>query len=162
MKKKINPLLNITLVVLLATLGFSSCTTKEYYETYEDGAIIETHIFKVFKSPTALERWEWNTNKGRYECILDFGAVDDYIYEEGVIHSAVFVMEDGYETLKSLPYVYTRKDKVSGSIYTETISYDISPGNPYTIAFYIQSDDLKGNDDEQLKDYQFKVSLLWY
>ncbi len=154
--------------VLLCVLAFAGCVKKEYYEGGGgDGAQIATYYFDVLNNPTATNRWHWNEQMKRNECIFDFNALTPYIYEKGVVHASVFhaeqITENGvpvqYETLKSLPFVRSYWDPDQRVYYTETIGYDVAPGNPYTICFYIQTDDLGATG---LQDYKFKVSLLWY
>lgn len=160
----------ITAFVLI--IFTTSCTTEEYYETYEDGAKIETYYFDVSNSTnqTVPNRWVWNQDLNRYECVFDINKVTDYIYEKGVIHAAVFFDEEYvdnnnqtafYETLKSLPFMRTYWDDSHSVFYEETINYDIAPGNPYSICFYVETDN--GSEyGNYLKNLTFKVSLLWY
>lgn len=158
--------------VLLTALLAISCTTEEYYETREDGAKIETYNFDVLNTaePNVNNQWVWNQGMGRYECVFNIDKINDYIYTKGVIHTAVYYEEEyeddkgntgTYETLKSLPFIRTYWDEQDQQFYEETISYDVAPGSPYTICFYLQSSNGVGYG-EYLRDLTFKVSLLWY
>ena len=128
---------------------FSSCTV-------EDSGEIESYYFTVGSG-----QWQWNSTYGRYECYFDFPQLSKRIYEYGSITGSVFVNEQDqrerwYETQKSLPFSQTYTSRQAP--YTETISFDVSPGSPYYVTFYIQASDMQG---VALLTYDFKITLAY-
>ena len=150
------------LLILLITVSFSGCIKKEYYEDYHDHYYNVNGVeLAVYNFTIDINDWVWNTTIQRYECLRSFKEITKDIYENGYVNAQIFVWEeerDGseYETLKPLPFVQSYYDRDNDVTYTETISYDISPGS---ILFSIQSSDLR-DDDRWLIDYDFKVSIM--
>jgi hypothetical protein len=107
--------------------------------------------------------WIYNDIYRRYECLADFPALTEDIYTYSMIHAGVYVYEIGYENgkeeefevLKMLPFVHTYIDR-DGVIYTETISYDVTPGS---VMFQIQTSDLLYPEFYSPR-YEFKVTLM--
>ena len=146
--KKIYHTLKVSLLFLLITVGVSSCEIH-------DGVDLDVHVLTV-----DINDWIWNSNYQRYECAFRFDELTAYIYDEGFVNAQVYIWEkdrgsNEYETLKPLPFVQTY---LTGArvTYTETISYDVSPGS---ILFSIQSSDLSSNS-QYLDRYSFKVSIM--
>ena len=128
------------------------CTCPPYGETTN----LTTLLFTV-----NVDSWWWNPSFGRFEYMFDAPKITNTIYANGLVHAGVFIKEMGtggkeYEVLKMLPFVQTYPDGDTYT-YTETISYDISPGS---IMFTIQCSDLY-TGDEFLQTYEFKVSILY-
>ena len=146
--RKIYHTLKFSLLFLLITVCFTSC---EYHE----GVELDVYNITVYKND-----WVWNSNIRRYECLLRFDEITERVYEKGFVNAQIFIWEENrngnYETLKPLPFVQSYYDPVSRVPYTETISYDVSPGY---ILFSIQLSNL--NDSNQwLEEYSFKVSIM--
>ena len=145
--KKIYHKLKISLLALLIIIGVSGCEIN-------DGVDLDVRVFTVDVSD-----WSWNQNYQRYECMFLFDEITEYIYNEGFINAQVYISEvnrnGNYETLKPLPFVQTYLT-ATRTTYTETISYDVSPGS---ILFSIQSSDLTDNS-QWLNTYSFKVSIM--
>lgn len=145
--------------VLFFAFVLTACTEEKYYSEYYVGAEISTEVIEI-----PVRSWEWNSVYNRYEYVLPYPEIDDYIYEYGVVQASVFVQEEGmyegkpitFETLKTLPFVQSYYSTPTYT-YTETISFDISPGS---ISFYIQASDLS-DTDEYLQTYYFKVSTFY-
>ena len=160
--KKIYRTQKISLLILLITVAFSGCIKKEYYEDYYDQYYTVNGVeLSVYNFTIGINDWKWNTAIQRYECLRDFKEITKDIYEDGYVNAQIFVWEverDGseYETLKPLPFVQSYFDEVTNMPFTETISYDISPGY---ILFSIQLSEL-WSTDEWLIDYDFKVSIM--
>ena len=130
-------------------LLLSSCTVEDYGE-------VETYHFTV-----ANNQWQWNSLYSRYEYTFDFSNMSKMVYENGSITGAVFINEQDsrgrwYETLKPLPFSQTYSS--AQKPYTETISFDVSPGSPYYVTFYIQASDMQG---AALLTYDFKITLAY-
>ena len=162
--KTIHNILKASIFCLIITFGFSGCIKKEYFEDYHDHyhSYYETGVeLTVYNFTIGINDWKWNQIYERYECVLNFKEITEYIYEKGFVNAQVFVWEknrDGseYETLKPLPFVQSYFDEFENIPYTETISYDVSPGY---ILFSIQLSEL-WSTDEWLNDYDFKVSIM--
>ena len=148
--KKTGLLLKIFLIISV-TMCYTSCTVEDCKCSPD----MKTMYFKV-----DFEDWWWNSNFERFEYMFDVPDITNNIYNKGLVHAGVFIIEIGqggkkYEVLKPLPFVQTYAD--GSYTYTETISYDISPGS---ILFNIQASDLYAGD-EFLQTYNFKVSILY-
>lgn len=139
-------------LLLVGAITFSGC------DAFEETAL-ETRVVEV-----RWGDWSWNSIYKRYECVVNYPSITNYVYEKGTVQGALFLLETGYddrgnpvdyEVLKPLPFIETYLDE--GKSYTRTISFDISPR---CITFYIQESDLSDSKDF-LSDYQFKVTLLW-
>jgi len=145
--KRIYHTLKISLLLMLITVGFSSCE-------YNEGVELDVHVLIV-----RFNDWVWNPEIKRYECLFEFDAITEKVYESGFVHAQVFVLEgrgsNKYQTLKPLPFVQSY-EPVGRVPYTETISYDVSPGS---ILFSIQLSDLS-NTYQWLDEYSFKVSIM--
>ena len=164
MMTKIKSTLIAAVIVLGGLLGFSSCTTDEHYEIIEEGAQVKTFFFEVYNAeekPDARDKWYWNNDLGRHECIIDVREITQYIFEEGVLHASLFFDEGNYESLNSLPFIRTYYDNESNEPFEETFGYDIALGESgyYTVCFYIQS----SNGLRYAPPYysQFKLSMVW-
>ena len=146
--KRIYHTLKISLLLMLIAAGFSSC------EINDVGVELDVHILTV-----EINDWEWNPSFRRYECLFIFDEITEDVYLNGFVNAQVFVLEnDGgisYETLKPLPFVQSYFDAARVP-YTETISYDVSPGS---ILFSFQLSDLQ-NNSQWLKRCKFKVSIM--
>ena len=146
--KKIYHTLKFSLLFLLITVGFSSC------EFNEVGVDLDVYNITVYK-----DDWAWNPDIKRYECLFEFNEITENVYKNGFVHAQVFVLEgrgsNTYQTLKPLPFVQSY-EPVGRVPYTETISYDVSPGS---ILFSIQMSDLS-NTYQWLNTYSFKVSIM--
>ena len=154
--KTIYQILKISILFLIITFGFTGCIKREYNEFYEIGVELDVYNINV-----GINDWVWNPTIKRYEYLRGFNQITKNIYEKGFVNAQVFVWEvndDGskYETLKPLPFVQSYYDSIFDVTYTETISYDISPGY---ILFSIQLSDLY-DSDEWLNSYSFKVSII--
>ena len=79
----------------------------------------------------------------------------DYVYEEGIVLGYLFTQVGGIETMTPLPYVLHRQD-AKGNQWTETYTYDVSPGY---VAFYATYNDFKVQEKPATMD--FRVSILW-
>ena len=153
------------LLILLITVSFSGCIKKEYFEDYHEHYydVYETGVeLSVYNFTIDMNDWVWNQIYQRYECVRNFKEITEYIYEKGFVNAQIFVWEeyrDGseYETLKPLPFVQSYFDKVTNMPYTETISYDVSPGY---ILFSIQLSELWDTDEWLADYYDFKVSIM--
>ena len=154
--KKTGLLLKIFLIFSL-TMCFTACTVVEECNC---GKQYIPDLKSLFFT-VDVKDWWWNGNLGRYEFQFNAPDITNNIYENGLVHAGIFIWESGsggnYEVLKSLPYVQSYYDARYDITYTETISYDISPGS---ILFCIQLSDLYSGD-EFLQTYEFKVSLLY-
>jgi len=146
--KRIYHTLRISLLFLFITVGFTSCE-------YQEGVELDVHVLTV-----DFNDWVWNPNYKRYECLFEFDEITERIYEKGFVNAQIFVWEENrgsnYETLKPLPFVQSYYDPSNRVHYTETISYDVSPGY---ILFSIQLSDLY-DGNQWLKTYSFKVSIM--
>lgn len=137
----------LAIVSLFMVVGLTSC--EDYGDTE-----MNTRHFTVH-----LRDWDWNDVYKRYECQIDFSAINRRILDEGEVQGSVYITETGYgnrvrEVIKPLPFVQSYEEgKVT---YTETISFDVSLRN---ITFYIQASDLS-DTDKYLTDYQFKVTIF--
>ena len=162
--KTICHILKISIFCLIITFGFSGCIKKEYFEDYHEHYydVYETGVeLSIYNFTIGINDWIWNSTIKRYECLLKFNEITEYIYEKGFVNAQIFVWEknrDGseYETLKPLPFVQSYYDEVNDVYFTETISYDVSPGH---ILFGIQLSDL-WDSDHRLDEYDFKVSIM--
>ena len=145
--KKIYHKLKISLLALLIIIGVPGCEIN-------NGVDLDVRIFTADVSD-----WSWNSNYQRYECTFIFDEITEYIYNEGFVNAQVYILENNkgneYETLNPLPHVQTYLTGVRLP-YTETISYDVSPGY---ILFSIQASDLTDNR-QMLATYSFKVSII--
>ena len=79
----------------------------------------------------------------------------DYVYEEGIVLGYLFTQVGDIETMTPLPYVLHRQD-AKGNQWTETYTYDVSPGY---VAFYATYNDFKVQEKPATMD--FRVSILW-
>lgn len=146
MKKKL--LYYLFIAIMFPTI-FSSCK-------FEDLGEIKSYHFTATNN-----LWQWNSIYGRYECSFNFPELTKYIYENGTITGSIFINEEDsrgkwYETQKNLPFSQTYT--TAQMPYTETISFDVSPGNPYYVTFYIQASDMQG---VALQTYNFKITLSY-
>jgi len=155
----------MSLVGIFAITGFTGCG-DDITEQYFSGTEIETYFFEVLATnDTKVEnRWKWNQEMGRFECIFDLPALNQKIYEQGLVQAGVFFWEpisdtEGYETLKNLQFERTYWDEDTDQFYTEFMNFDVTL-DPATICFYVQTSNGIGYADF-LKDREFKVSLLW-
>ncbi|MDR2927267.1 MAG: hypothetical protein LBV41_03560 [Cytophagaceae bacterium] len=133
----------ILIPCLLTIIGFTGCTFEE------EAVDIRTYTFTVRRSD-----WRWNRYSNRFDYLCNFPELTGNIYNHGIIDAKVYIMEGTTETLKPLPYVQTYLDE--NYVYTETISYDVSPGE---IMFTVQASDLS-NSDAYLQTLDFKISLM--
>jgi len=153
MKKKI--LIFKLLLVLSLPLFFTGCTVDNCNCGRHIDCKCGYHVGLTTKYFTVNSRqWAWNMAVGRYECAFNIPEITQKIYDEGLVHAGVFITENNFEVLKSLPFVQTYKDNIG--IYTETISYDIAPGS---ILFSIQASDL--SDGLYFDKLEFKVSWVY-
>lgn len=168
--KRVRRLAVLPLMALVVAVSFFGCSDKKYYEEYyvTEGTQILTKFYTIY-----LRDLVWNNEYSRWEYIAAFNELTEEKYEQAVVQAGVFIDEKDYynpnlsnETLKTLPYL--RSYMINGDpddTFTETISYDISPGS---IAFYVQASDLD-NTPPNLNDgmpfntqkYEFKVSIIW-
>ena len=168
--KTINHIFKILVFFLIITLGFTGCTKKEYFDVHEHYYDVHEYYeyyegvkLVVYNITVDVNDWVWNQNFERFEYIVEFDKITEDVYETGFVNAQIFVWEENrdgsvYETLKPLPFVQTYRDqRVSQNYtYTETISYDVSPGY---ILFSIQLSDLY-DSDQWLNTYSFKVSIM--
>ena len=152
--KTIYRILRISIFFLIITFGFTGCIKKEYYEIG-----VELDVYNI---TIDYYDWYWNPSFERYEYVVEFNKITKNVFEKGYVNVQIFVKEknsDGseYVILKPLPFVQTYRDLEDDEYkYTETISYDVSPGD---ILFSIQTSDL-WDGDEWLDTYKFKVSIM--
>lgn len=118
--------------------------------TINDSSKVSTYNFTVRNSD-----WRWNSDLARYEYFFDFPELSYRAYESGIIAGAVFVIENGSETQKSLPYVQTYDSRFGA--YTETVSFDTMYGGNNSIGFYLQASDL---GKPLVATYDFKITLI--
>ena len=165
MKTNLYRKLLIFSILAVASLGFVGCG-DDITEQYFTGTEIKTYYFEVKATDdtNVKDRWKWNPEMGRFECVFDLPALNQKIYEEGIVQAGVFYNEwisdtEYYETLKNLQFERTYWDEETQKFYTEFINFDVAL-DPSTICFYIQTSNGIGYADF-LSDYEFKVSLLW-
>lgn len=141
-------------MLLFVALGTASC------EKDVEGSYFVTEYFTVEAAD-----WIWNDLYQRYEYAFPYNRIDNYVYEQSPVTTGVYVMEDGfddrgrpvrYEVLKPMPFVQSYMESPTVK-YTETISFDISPG---WITFFVQASDLS-DADQYLATYDFKVSVFY-
>ena len=160
--KTIHRTLKISIFFLIIAFGFTGCIKREYIDVHEHyNEYYEGVELIVYNITVGINDWVWNPSIKRYECLLEFSNITNNIYEKGYVNAQIFVWENNnngsqYETLKPLPFVQSYYDDRYDITYTETISYDISPGY---ILFSIQMSDLY-DGDEWLISYSFKVSII--
>ena len=158
MTKKLLNLTKVALLIFSISFLFGSCT-KEYYtnDVYIDNPIVINFVpFTVKKAD-----WKWNPEESRYEYFIAFPELTKHMYDNGVINASIFRIDElnNIEVQTPLPYVkhWLDGNKIS---FTEVISYDISYEDK-SIGFYIQSSKM-APDEEAKKDYEFKVSVIFY
>ena len=167
--KTIRHILKIPVFFLIIALGFTGCTKKEYFDVHEHYYDVHEYYeyyegvkLVVYNIEVDVNDWVWNPKFERFEYVVEFDKITEDVYENGYVNAQIFVWEENekgelYEILKPLPFVQTYRDWDNSNIkYTETISYDISPGD---ILFSIQSSNLS-RDNRVLNTYWFKVSIM--
>ncbi len=164
MKAKLYKFILAAFIGSMAMVGFSGCG-DDITEQYYTGTEIETYYFTV-KAPdngNGNDRWVWNSDMGRYECIFDIPALSEKIYYDGMVQAAVLFWEgegkDEYQTMKNLHFERTYWDDQTAQFYTEFINFDVTY-NPSTICFYIETSNGIGYRN-YLQDFEFKVNLMW-
>lgn len=179
MKRKL-----LTLTVLLTGLFlYNSCTTypDDYLRDYEVRKMIEDAIrennkdleftqWEIIQVQVKASDWEWvyidgHPDKGHWRAVADLPELTEFIFEKGAALGYVFLGEPGVdEVQKPLPYVqshYDGDDEFGNPVFfTETISCDFQYGNPSTVAFYIEANDLF-EDSAAPNNYYFRVVLIW-
>lgn len=179
MKRKL-----LTLTVLLTGLFlYNSCTTypDDYLRDYEVRKMIEDAIrennkdleftqWEIIQVQVKASDWEWvyidgHPDKGHWRAVAELPELTEFIYENGAALGYVFLGEQGVdETQKPLPYVqshYDGDDELGNPVFfTETISCDFQYGNPSTVAFFIEANDLF-EDSAAPNNYYFRVVLIW-
>lgn len=160
MKKRFLKLFLPLAALACIAMTVSSCSDDKHYYYYE-GANFTTVTYTINRN-----KWEWNDDYERYEYVARCPEITDYIFEEGTVTGGVFITEDGYddkgrpvsfEVVKTLPFVQSYYDVPADVTYTETISFDYTPG---WVAFYIQASDLS-DTDEYLATYDFKLNIFY-
>lgn len=148
MKSKLLSFLKITFLLSTVLLISSSCTKDKWYDS--------TNIY--FEPYTIRNTdWKWNDNNSRYEYIKSFPNLTSQMYDNGVINASVFLYDGSVEVQTPLPYLKTWNE--NGLIYTETLSFDISYDDR-TILYYIQASDMKRTDQNNIPNYEIKVSVI--
>ncbi len=77
------------------------------------------------------------------------------VYENGIVLGHLYTTVGTTETLTPLPFVLHRQNS-EGNTWTETYTYDYSPGY---VAFYATYSDFYM--DQKPGDLTFRVSILW-
>lgn len=164
MKKNI--IRSVKHLILLSLLFFvaNSCSDDNLNE-FEIRKMIEEEIRKnnldleftqweiVIIPVEGRDKWEWNSDAGRYETFHDLPELTKFIYESGAQIAYAFVEDPKYgEIQKTLPFVHTNK---------ETISSDYHFGDPSSVAFYIQPSDYMKADSILDDYYDFRIVLIW-
>jgi hypothetical protein len=152
----------LTFLLLAGMTAFTSCDELDGDKDVD----MRTKTFNISQNS-----WKWNEPAKRYEVIVEYGDIDNYMYEHGSVNAAVFITEEDsqggtYEVMHPLPYVYSYlADFGNGMLeeVTETISFNVAPGShryPGTIAFYIQTSS-QNFSEQWLSNYTFKVTTFW-
>lgn len=51
-------------------------------------------------------QWSWNSNLNRWEAVRQLPAIDEFIYEDGVVHGFIFLGTQGVDEVQTpLPYI---------------------------------------------------------
>ncbi|MDR1756783.1 MAG: hypothetical protein LBR65_07505 [Culturomica sp.] len=132
-------------------LAATGCNLEE-----DSVEIVTEHIFVNYRD------WAWNDFYARWECLVEWPYLTEDVYNEATVIGSVYVNETDandrvYTTSKNLPFVHTFQDD-NYRIFTETISFDVSPG---TLCFYVQNDDLDSRREPVQDEYEFKVTAIW-
>jgi hypothetical protein len=108
-------------------------------------------------------QWSWNSNLNRWEAIRQLPAIDEFIYEDGVVHGFIFLGTQGVDEVQTpLPYIRSfLEDNGQGGVidFTETISFEYSHLTN-RITFYIEPSD--GFQDQNARqNYNFRIVMIW-
>jgi hypothetical protein len=155
MKRKLLVSIFAGILFLGTALVMTSCS-----DSSDD--FIET-AWNIENFNVTASQWSWNSNLNRWEAIRQLPAIDEFIYEDGVVHGFIFLGTQGVDEVQTpLPYIRSfLEDNEQGGVidFTETISFEYSHLTN-RITFYIEPSD--GFQDQNARqNYNFRIVMIW-
>src|SRR5690554_7094091 len=75
-------------------------------------------------------QWSWNSNLNRWEAVRQLPAIDEFIYEDGVVHGFIFLGTQGVDEVRHLLPFFGGFFEVMGRggvlVFTERLSFELS------------------------------------